>query len=167
MPRSAPAQRSPLGSRSARSTGGNGSSAPIHGTTSALHLLPAVRVELGDDRGLADRLLRRRAALELQPDLVFLEELLEHLAAERADGVELVAARHVLEQDRGERLRRRTGDDPGTLGRVILAVLGAAVDDVAVPIDRTALGAIADEADVAGRIRKLMRADRRVGDQRA
>src|SRR5258706_3169726 len=151
--RSAPAHSRPFGWRSARSTGGNGSSGPSHGSTSALHLLPAIRFELGDHRGLADRLLRRTAALELQPDRVLGEELLEHLAAERPDRVELVASRYVLEQDRSERLRRRAGDDPGTACRIVLAVLRAAMDHVGMAVDRAALSAVADEADIACRIR--------------
>src|SRR5688572_20510111 len=165
--RSAPAHSRPFGSRSARSTGGNGSSGPSHGTTSALHLLPAIRVELGDDRGRADRLLGRCAALELEPDRILGEKLLEHLAAQRADRIELVTAWHVLEQDGGERLRRRTRDDAGAARRIVLTVLRAAVDHIGVAIAGAPLGAVADEADLARRIRELVGADRGVRDDRA
>src|SRR6185436_12654025 len=82
-------------------------------------------------------------------------------------GVDLIARRIPFQQDRGERLRSGAGDHPRALGRVVLAVLGAAVDHVGDAVTRALLAAEADEADVLGRVGKLVGADRRVGDHRA
>src|SRR3954464_3839708 len=127
--RSPPAQRRPLGSLSARSTGGKGSSRPSQASTSALDLLAAVVLQRMHDAGIARRAVRRAAVLHRKPELVLGKKFVEELAAERADGVQLVALRVVLEQDRREGLRRRAGDDAGAFGRIVLAMLGAAVDD--------------------------------------
>src|SRR2546422_9486083 len=88
------------------------------------------------------------------------------LPAERAERVELVARRVVLEQDRGERLRRRPGDHAGAFGGIVLAMLRAAMDHRGEPVARALLGAVADEADFARRVSQLVPADRRVRDQR-
>jgi len=79
------------------------------------------------------------AVLGRQAELVLGEELVEQLAAERADRVELVARRVVLEQDRGERLRRRPGDHAGAFGGIVLAVLRAAMDHRGEPVARALL----------------------------
>ena len=81
--------------------------------------------------------------------------------------MDFIGGRIVLEQDRRERLRRRAGDHPGAFGRVVLAVLRAAVDHRRVAVARALLGAEADEADVAGGVGELVGADCRVGDDRA
>src|SRR2546421_11936015 len=79
------------------------------------------------DAGAPGRAPRGAAVLEREAELVLGEELVEHLAAERADGIELVALRIMLEQDGGERLRRRAGDHARALGGIGLAVLPGAM----------------------------------------
>src|SRR5687768_13386850 len=105
--------------------------------------------------------------LELQPEGELVEELAEHLAAERAHRMDLVLCRIPFQKNGGERLRRRAGNHARAFGRVVLAVLRAAVDDVGDAVARALLAAEADEADVLGRIGQPVRADRRVGDHRA
>src|SRR5918996_1332596 len=109
----------------------------------------------------------RSAMLELELEAELVEELAEHFAAQSAHRVEFVSARIVLEKDRGQRLRRRARDDPRALGGIVLTVLRAAVDYVAETVASAFLGAIGYEADVLGRIRQPVRADRGVGDYRA
>src|SRR5689334_3694743 len=66
---------------------------------STLRPLRAVVLELLHDRGALDGVARARALLELQAEFVLAEELGEHLAAEGADGEDLVGLRVVLEED--------------------------------------------------------------------
>src|SRR3954463_2703061 len=117
--------------------------------TLALNLLPAEILERLHDRAAVDRRARGAAELHLEPESIFFEEFVEHLAAQRADGEELIGARIVLEQDGGKRLRRRAGNDAAALGRIVLAVLGAAVDHRAEFVARALFLAEADEADLA------------------
>src|SRR5581483_869027 len=121
-------------------------------TKLTLHLLAAVVLERAHDAVAADGGVRAVAQLSLQPERVLVVELVEELAAERADGIELICRGVMLEQDRRERLRRRSGQHPCPGRRVVLAVLGAAVDHRGVAAARGLLGPIADEADLARRV---------------
>ena len=70
--RSPPTARRPFGSFCAAASGGNGVSAPSQAiTASALHLLPAVALELVHDAGAFDRGLRFAAVFEPKPEFVF------------------------------------------------------------------------------------------------
>src|SRR5436853_2481830 len=73
-------------------------------STLALHLLLAIVLELLHARRRADRLLRGAPVLELQAERILLEELVEHLAAQRADGLNFIFCRIPLQENRGERL---------------------------------------------------------------
>src|SRR5205814_8610406 len=136
-------------------------------STLALHLLPAEVLERLHHAATVDRGARRGAVLELQAESVLVEKLVEELAAQRADGEELVARRGVLQENRRQRLRRRAGDDAGAFGRIVLAVLRAAVDHRGEAVRRAFFAAIADEADVARRVGQAVGADRRVRHDRA
>src|SRR5258706_8273382 len=96
-------------------------------------------------------------------ELVLREECVELLGADRSDRNQLVGLRVVVERDRGERLRRRARNDARAGRRIVDAVLGAAVDHATLAGWRRLL-LEADEADLTGGIGKLVRADRRVGD---
>src|SRR5207237_3299231 len=87
---------------------GRGQSLP---TTSTLHLLAAEILERPHSARAVHRGARRRAMLELEPEGVLVEEFVEELAAERADGEELVGFPIMFEHDRRERLRRRSRHD--------------------------------------------------------
>src|SRR5258706_15673915 len=105
------------------------------------------------------------AHLELKPEVVLAEELGEHLAAEGADREDLVLLRVVLEEDRGERLRRGARDHARAGRRIIDAAIGAAGDDLSLAGGRTRLLPGADEGPLSRRGRDLVRADRgRRGD---
>jgi hypothetical protein len=62
----------------------------------------------------------------------FPEERVELLGAHRPERRELVACRVVLEQDRGERLRRGPGQHARAGRGIVDAVIGAAVDHLRV-----------------------------------
>src|SRR5262249_28676940 len=148
--------------------GGNGSLRSSQASTASLtpDLLSTVVVERMHHAGARHRGVRRTGVLHRELEAVLLEELVEHLAAEGADGVDLVRARILLEQDGGERLRGGAGHHPCARGRVVLAVLGAAMDHRGMAVPGALLGAKADEADVAGGVGELVGADRGVGDYR-
>ena len=79
---------------------------------------------------------------------------------------ERVLRRVVLEEDRRERLRRRAGHHAGSGSGIVDAVLGAAMDRLRDRV-RRGLALVADERDVARRIRELVRANRGERNDRA
>ena len=87
-------------------------------------------------RGAGNHPARRVAELEGKLEFILGEELVEHFAAQGAGGDQLVGPRVMFEQDRGERLRCRPGHHAGAFGRIVLAVLGAAVDHLRVLVAR-------------------------------
>src|SRR6185312_5469834 len=125
---------------------------------SAARPLDAVALEWAHDRRAVDRRMGTAPHLELQAELVLAEELVEFLAAESADGEDLVRLRIVLEEDRREGLRRGTGDHARAGGRIVDAAIRAARDDFSFPGDGTRSVAIADEAHLARGIGHLVRA---------
>src|SRR5688572_2362479 len=135
----------------------------------AAHLLLAELLQLLHHRAIGDALSRAVAAVvDRELELVFLEERVEQLAPQGADRVQRVEPLVVLQQDRGERLRRRPADDLRPRCGVVLAVLGAAVDGIGPRRGaRRRFLAIADEADLRGGIAHAVRADRGVADDRA
>src|SRR5687768_6915255 len=77
----------------------------------AAHLLLAELLQLLHHRAIDDALSRAVAAVvDRELELVFLEERVEQLAPQGADRVQRVEPLVVLQQDRGERLRRRPAD---------------------------------------------------------
>ncbi len=102
--------------------------------------------------------------IEGEAEFVLAEKLVEKLAAQGSDGVQAVVVPVVLEKDCRERLRCRACQYLRALGRIVLAVLGAAMDDVGELASGRHLVAVADEADLAGGVGEPMRADRRIGD---
>src|SRR6185369_9378643 len=111
------------------------------------HLLSTVVVQRMHDAGTRN-LIPGGRILERELEGVLLEELVEHLPAERAHGIDLVGSRVVLEEDRGEGLRRGAGHHLGARRRIVLAVLRAAMDHRGMAVARARLAAKADEADV-------------------
>src|SRR5207253_9238135 len=166
LDRSAPAASKPLGSLSAAWTGGKGVSRSSQGIIplSALHLLPAVLRELAHDAAALDDRTGMPAVIEGEAELVLAEKLVEELPTQGSDGVQGVVCRVVLENDRGERLRCGPRQYLRALGGIVLAVLGAAMDDVSELASGRHLVAVADEADLAGGVGEPVRADRRIGD---
>src|SRR4030095_15441978 len=99
---SAPAQRAEKGRRAR--------------ATLALHLLYTVVVQRQHDARACYGGLGA-GVFQAELECVLLEKIVEHLAAERAEGVDLVAPRVVLEQDRRERLGGGACHDPCAFGR--------------------------------------------------
>src|SRR5438552_1073739 len=102
--------------------------------------------------------------IEGEAEFVLAEKLVEKLPTQGSDGVQAVVFPVVLEKDRRERLRCGARQYLRALGGIVLAVLGAAMDDVSELASGRGLVAVADEADFAGGVGEPVRADRRIGD---
>src|SRR6185295_3012579 len=133
---------------------------------SAPNRLPAVLGELAHDCRRADRHPGPALAiLHRELEVVFPEERVELLGADGTQRRDAVGRAVVVEQDRRQRLRRRPADHACACGGIVDAMVGAAMNHVAVG-GRRALRLKPDERDVARWIGELVRAYCRVRNHR-